>query len=346
MKTKNSDTGAALPYAVKMVHAVCCLAGSSSYVDDVRADMRYRGITRAVREHDTPALFDWLIEILSFQGVSDSVAANYMAAHGNPSWTDIAEALSRKPSCSKLGGYWQFHDCRYQKLTATCSEPSLIGDCPLPRHMLRNGRLNQTAYSLFFFIRDIAEGDFVAWIDRQLCSIDLKRPDRNAAIREAIIDPLRNIYGAADKVVAIALSPLLMSAGRRKPMWFEVGANLVAVDTLVHNFLHRTGILGRFHANHPYGPACYRPGGCEAILQLVSAQIDARQFNDAFPAIFPRFVQSAIWRYCAENGLDVCNGNRIDDSTKCGNWHCQLFSECDRIALRAESAEKRLETAI
>ena len=68
-----------LAYAVQLVHAVCCLAGSASYLDDIRADLRDRGIIRAVRDHDTPALFDWLIEALSFQGISDTVASGYMA---------------------------------------------------------------------------------------------------------------------------------------------------------------------------------------------------------------------------------------------------------------------------
>ena len=134
----------------------------------------------------------------------------------------------------------------------------------------------------------------------------------------------------------MALSSLLLSAGKRRPLWREVGATFVAVDTLVHNFLHRTGILRRLCADHPYGERCYRPGGCADILGLLAANIDARQFNPAFPATFPRFVQSAIWRYCAENGLDICNGNRIDDDTRCDNGHCQLFRRCDRIALRSE----------
>jgi hypothetical protein len=75
---------------------------------------------------------------------------------------------------------------------------------------------------------------------------------------------------------------------------------MIAIDTLVHNFLHRTGILARFGADHLYGAGCYRPGGCADIITLVAAQIDARAFNPAFPAIFPRFVQHAIWRYCAQ----------------------------------------------
>jgi hypothetical protein len=62
-----------------------------------------------------------------------------------------------------------------------------------------------------------------------------------------------------------------------------------------------------------YGAGCYRPGGCADIIAVVADQVDARAFNPAFPAIFPRFVQHAIWRYCAQLGLDVCNGNRLDD---------------------------------
>ena len=91
--------------------------------------------------------------------------------------------------------------------------------------------------------------------------------------------------------------------------------------------------LRRLGADHPYGDRCYRPGGCAGILRLLAAHIDARQFNLAFPATFPRFVQSAIWRYCAANGLDVCNGNRIDDNANCDNRHCQLFRRCGRVAL-------------
>lgn len=336
MQTK-AQTSSNLTYAVKLVHSICCLAGSASYLDDVRADLRGRSVIRAVRDHDTPALFDWLVEALSFQGISDSVAAGYMARHGAIRWSDIAERLASNPSCPKLGGYWRFYDCQYQKGADTCSEPNHINACPLPRHPLRNGRLNQMAYSLFLFIRDVADGDFVGWIDHQLAAVDSQCPDRLAGLREAIIGPLRNVYGMADKVLAMALSSLLLATGtRQRPLWLEVGGSFVAVDTLVHNFLHRTGILQRLSADHPYGGKCYQPGGCAGILGVLATHIDARQFNPAFPATFPRFVQSAIWRYCAGNGLDICNGNRIDDDTSCDNAHCQLFGRCDRIALRSK----------
>ena len=81
------------------------------------------------------------------------------------------------------------------------------------------------------------------------------------------------------------------------------------------------------------GAACYQAGGCADIIDAVAQRIDARQFNPGFPQPFPRFVQHAIWRYCAQSGLDVCNGNRIDDRQSCTNLYCQLHKICDRISL-------------
>jgi hypothetical protein len=198
-----------------------------------------------------------------------------MAQHGSVHWAEIAEALSQNPSCPKLGGYWRFYDCRYHKGSDTCAEPGHIDACPLPRHPLRNGRLNQMAYSLFLFMRDIADDDFVGWIDRQLGAVDPHSPDRLAALREAIIGPIRNVYGVADKVLAMALSSLLLGAGKRRPHWVEVGATFVAVDTLVHNFLHRTGILSRFCADHPYGDRCSGEYRCSRVQPGLPGDISA-----------------------------------------------------------------------
>jgi hypothetical protein len=66
--------------------------------------------------------------------------------------------LGQGAGCPKLKTYWHFHGCRYNKLGRTCAEPDHISRCPLPTHDLRNGRLNQTAYSLYLFVRDIADG--------------------------------------------------------------------------------------------------------------------------------------------------------------------------------------------
>jgi len=111
----------------------------------------------------------------------------------------------------------------------------------------------------------------------------------------------------------MVLSELLSGAGWGKPFWIEAGAAMIAIDTLVHNFLARTGILNRANADHPYGLQCYASGGCADIINVISSNIDSRQFNSRFPSNFPRFVQKSIWHYCAAEGLNVCNGNKIKD---------------------------------
>jgi hypothetical protein len=326
-------------YPIKVVRVVCEFAGVSSYVDDLRGDLRESGAIAAVADHDTPHLFGWLMSILSFQGISDQVVENYIHNHGNVTWAQIEQALREPPACPKLGGYWQFDGCRFHKTSRSCAEPDHFLACPLPRHPPRNGRLNQTAYSLFLFIRDIADGDLVDWIDRQIATVEAEGTQGPGfKARDVLISPLRNVYGISDKVIAMALSMLLIGAGNRKRRWFDIGASFIVVDTLVHNFLHRTGILHRVNAPHPYGPACYQPNGCRDVLDTIAANIDASAFNRSFPQTFPRFVQSAVWRYCAENGLDACNGNRIDDGAHCDNVYCRLHRSCDRIALKPLNA--------
>ena len=326
----------ALDHATRLIHRVCCLAGSGDFITELRADNE--ALRSAIERHDTAALFDWLMAMLSYQGISDQVAHDYITHHGNVSWHEIERALAADVTCPKLQGYWLFHNCGYHKTSRTCAEPEHIAQCSLPAHPLRNGRLNQTAYSLYFFIRDIVDGDLVAWIDHELAS--LASPGNTGPLgqmREALLSPLRHVYGVSDKVLSMALSVLLMAAPKSMKHWASVGTTMIAIDTLVHNFLHRTGILQRLNADHPYGPACYGVAGCLGVLEMVADQIDAREFNSRFPQAFPRFVQHAIWRYCAENGLDVCNGNRIDDTSPCDNLYCQVRRMCDRVALSPSS---------
>ena len=162
----NSRT--ALDHAVNVIRRVCELAGPASCTVDLRTQLRASGVAKAVERHDMPALFDWLMSILSYQGIADRVAEGFILEHGNVTWAEISHALAQPQACPKLGGYWRFYDCRYHKGLQTCNEPGHFSNCPLPSHILRNGHLNQTAYSLFLFIRDIADGDLVTWIDQQL----------------------------------------------------------------------------------------------------------------------------------------------------------------------------------
>ncbi len=271
-------TSSSLDRAVRLVCQVCDVAGAPDLIDDSRVALARHGVTAAVRHHDTPVIFDWLIDVLSYQGISDSIAYGYMERHGRIRWCDIAEALTGTPSCPKLACYWAFEDCGYRKGTGLCANPEHQRACPLPRHDLRNGRLNQTAYSLFLFIRDLADGDIVGWIDDRLASVEpAPQCDRPARLRQALLEPLGRIYGVSNKVLAMALSELLLAGDAKRPLWIEAGTVMIAVDSLVHNFLHRTGILRQMQADHAYGSGCYAPNGCAAIIERIAGKIDARR---------------------------------------------------------------------
>jgi hypothetical protein len=326
----------ALTHATRLILKVCHLAGTPAFIDEAGLGPDGKDLRKAIRSRNTAALFDHLVAALSYQGISDEVAKNFIDRHGLASWQVIETDLRRRPSCAKLRSYWHFYDCRYNKSRFTCAEPDHLAECPLPRSWLRNGRLNQTAYSLYLFVRDVADGDLVGWIDHRLQAADeAPGPDRLARMRAALTDPLREVCGVSDKVLTMALSQLLLGAPRARWHWREVGGSMIAVDTLVHNFLHRTGILHRFVAQHSYGPACYRPSGCAEIIEAAASEIDASQFDHRFPKAFPRFVQYAIWRYCSQQGLDICNGNQIDDRKPCENVKCAPHPRCDRITLNA-----------
>ena len=89
----------AIDHAVRVVHCVCCLAGSASLIDDVRAELRADGIATAIRRHDTATLFDWLVAALSYQGISNQVAAEYMEQHGSATWADIDQKAGQGITC-------------------------------------------------------------------------------------------------------------------------------------------------------------------------------------------------------------------------------------------------------
>lgn len=319
--------GTAFDRAVGLVEALCKVAAHPDYIAVARRGLVRAGVPAAVAARDDRRLFGWLMDGLSFRGVADAVAARYIEVHGQASAGEIEAALQDEPACPKLRSYWHFEGCGYRKGAQRCGRPDDLASCPLPSLPLRNGQLNQMAFSLWLFMRDVAGGDLVGWIDHRL---EVSGGDARAGL----VEPLRHVHGIADKVLHMTLSDLLLAADRRRPAWVAAGAGLIAVDTLVHNWLHRSGILRNLAAEHPYGPACYGPGGCEQVLGALAGAIDARTINRKYPARFPRLVQHAIWRFCAQGGLDRCNGNRIDDRARCRDRDCPLYRGCGRVPLR------------
>lgn len=315
-----------------MLLEICRLTVDPDYLLARRQRARWNGTARAVGEHDTAHLFGALVEAFSYQGIADARASAYMDQHGRLTYDDVARGLDGCPACSKLATYWHYWGCGYAKLARSCAEPDLLADCPVPRHDLRNGRLNQMAYALFLFVRDVCNGDLVSWIDGRLVEAASDAgPRRAAAMREALLAPMSQIYGISSKVLAMALAELLLVGDPERERWVETGACMIAIDTLVHNWLHRTGIARELGTEHPYGRLCYEPGGCAEVLERCSEAIDAQTLCSDGPAYFPRLVQHAVWRFCAEGGLNICNGNRINDRIGCMQLDCPLSAKCAHL---------------
>lgn len=308
-----------------LINTICDAANPTDSFRNAAREFRRNGLAQAVLFHDNERLFDWLMHTLSFQGVSDQAANTIIARDGNATWAAM-EASLNTAACPKLEGFWRFTDCRYRKVAFSCSRPNHLTDCPLPNHRLRNGHLNQLAYSFYFFIRDVADGDLVGWIDDML---DHYGSDSNTAYLE-ILDSMKAIYGASDKVISMALSSLFIGAGRVRPRWKRLGQNALVIDTLVHKFLHRTGLTHYFGRPHAYGEACYGPQGCADVIEALAGLVDCRRFHPSFPKLFPRFVQNAVWRFCAVSELNICNSNLIDDASRCANRACLVWSACSR----------------
>ena len=328
--------------AVALVTTICQLPGNQTFIQETNQAAKADGLREAVRTRDTPALFEWLILCFSFQGISDRIASDYIEAHGNASWSVIEAALANHPCpCPKLGGFPNYKDCGYRKTAASCRNPTDLPTCPVPSLPLRKGDLNQLAFSLFFFLRDQCDGDLVGFIDQIFAEVDATKPDDPlAAKREALIGAFSQVHAVSTKLIAMTFAGLLMAGDPRRKDWIRVGRSLVAVDSLVHNFLHRTGILAAFDHPHAYGPRCYRADGCTGVIYELAARIDASQVNRRFPKTFPRFVQHAVWSFCAETRDNICNGRQIDDQFPCTRLDCPVGDGCSRTPLRSAHDSK------
>ena len=335
--------------SIKVLRPVMALA-SLRFIEEIRAALNRHDVPRAVTLHDSATLFDWIMSLASLQGISDQAAATFQQRHGSATWAEVDAAMRARPPCPRLRSYWNF-ECGFRKASWTCHEPEHIDGCPVPRLPLRKGALNEAAYALALFVRDVTGDDFVGWIDSRLAAHDPGHdaPDRSARMRVALLEPLSQIRGFGPKIWAMILADLLLAADPTRERWTTTGASMIAVDSLVHGWLHRTGMLRRMKAEHAYGPACTAPHGCVAVIEQLATVFDARSINPAFRAVFPRLVQHSIWSFCSagvrlpsggrplnaqSDSWGICNGNRIDDRERCSQRFCPCFADCERVALR------------
>ncbi len=62
---------------------------------------------------------------------------------------------------------------------------------------------------------------------------------------------------------------------------------------------------------------------------------------------FSRFVHLAVWRYCSQQGLDICNGNRVDDRlSRLPGWRLTFLTLAERTAMRLYYAQAGLKQSL
>jgi hypothetical protein len=71
-----------LQRAISLIERLCDIAAPRNYLAETREYLINAGIVAAVANHDTPALFRWLMEIISHQGIADRIARDYLDRHG------------------------------------------------------------------------------------------------------------------------------------------------------------------------------------------------------------------------------------------------------------------------
>jgi hypothetical protein len=85
--------GCAINHAVRLIQAVCGLASSPTLIDEIRAELRAEKVRAAIRNRHTGPVFDWLMAAVSYQGISNQVAHEYMEKHGRARSRQIKHAL-------------------------------------------------------------------------------------------------------------------------------------------------------------------------------------------------------------------------------------------------------------
>jgi hypothetical protein len=75
------------------------------------------------------------------------------------------------------------------------------------------------------------------------------------------------------------------------------------------------------------------------IISDTAAKFDLKAIDLGLLSHQPRLVQIAIWRFCGEGALEICNGGKIDDRKSCGLIDYPAEDRCSRVALFLERRE-------
>jgi len=93
-------------------------------------------------------------------------------------------------------------------------------------------------------MRDVASGDFIGWLDQRLRDADDVASTRRGQQLRMPCDPLLSVHGRIAQSFEHDACESLLAAGPSASGGRWLGA-MVAIDSLVHGWLWRSGILER-----------------------------------------------------------------------------------------------------
>ena len=80
---------AAMQRAIALIQSVCDIAAPRNFLAETKEFLLNAGIVSAVANHDTPALYRWLMEAISYQEIADRIASDYLDRHGRVQSADL-----------------------------------------------------------------------------------------------------------------------------------------------------------------------------------------------------------------------------------------------------------------
>jgi hypothetical protein len=277
-------------------------------------------------------LFKLLIRYFKYVGGSDYVAdAVWDKMNPKPTYHRLKKELA-SAKCPKLRSFGDFHECGYSKTNKNCNESKFLRKCPLPRYGMKNGKLNQMVFSVYLFLRDQCKGDFPGFVQGIVGAESLKQlkgmkeDELGSAIRN-LVGEMDQIFNVGPKLANMTLSELLSVKKVKGWDYSQLFPHMVAVDTLVHEFLHRTGTLKLYGLEHKYGESvCHSQNGCVGVINNISRQIDCKRYSEEYPEYYPRMVQVCIWKFCTDScNKNNCKYDQLDDL-------CEFYDWCEHLS--------------
>ena len=251
-------------------------------------DAEAAGLRRAIRNRDTPALYDWLMAGFSFQGISDRIAAGL---HRPSRQRDLgrrsrAALADHRCNCPKLGGFDTYRGLRLSKDRRDLPEPDR--PCPIVRcrpspsaRAISTSRPSRSTTSFVIAARATWSASSSASSPR---STQPSLVDPVTAKHDRLMAEFSRIHAVSAKLIAMMLASLLMAGGALAARLAAGSASPWSPSTAWST----TSSIGpasfaAFDQVHLYGPPVYGPRGCAAVIYQLADRIDAREFHPSYP---------------------------------------------------------------